>query len=196
MLIDRILYPITALGPGKRVVIWMVGCRKRCERCANPELRAFDTSKEMTLQDFSKALSVFKDKEIDGFTITGGEPFCQSKQLPQFLLEMKKYSEDILVFSGYSADELKQLEKEDSSLHECISMVSVMILGEYIDELNDNRTSLVASTNQEIVYENTALRPVYEEYMKKGRMIENVLYGSQMISVGIHNKSLERMDRR
>ena len=32
--------------------------------------------------------------------------------------------------------------------------------------------------------------------MKKGRMIENVLYGSQMISVGIHNKSLERMDRR
>ena len=71
MLIDRILYPIRALGPGKRVVIWTVGCRKRCDRCANPELRAFNSSKEMDLHDFSKALSVFKDKEINGFTITG-----------------------------------------------------------------------------------------------------------------------------
>lgn len=194
MLIDRILYPITALGPGKRVVIWMVGCRKMCERCANPELRAFDTSKEMTLQAFSSALSVFRDKEIDGFTITGGEPFCQSNQLPQYILEMKKYADDILVFSGYSLYELKKMKTDDPSIQECISMISVMILGEYKDELNDNRTSLVASTNQEIVYENTDLRPVYEEYMKKGRIIENVFYGSRMISVGIHNKSLERMD--
>ena len=47
MLIDRALYPITALGPGKRLAIWTVGCRRGCFRCANRELWDEDPSKEI-----------------------------------------------------------------------------------------------------------------------------------------------------
>lgn len=194
MLIDRILYPITSLGPGKRLVIWTVGCHKKCDRCANPELREFDKSKEMGLKEFSMTLEMLNNKQIDGFTLTGGEPFCHSKQLPKFISEMKKYSNDILVFSGYSTDELNQMETEDPTIRLIRSMVSVMVLGEYKDNLNDNKTSLVASSNQEIVYEDKSVRSKYEEYMKMGRMIQNVFYGDQMISVGIHNKAKERMN--
>ena len=38
MYLDRILYPVTSLGPGKRLCIWVSGCNARCEGCANPEL--------------------------------------------------------------------------------------------------------------------------------------------------------------
>ena len=38
MYLDRILYPVTALGPGKRIAIWVSGCERHCNHCANPEL--------------------------------------------------------------------------------------------------------------------------------------------------------------
>ncbi len=38
MLVDRLYFPVTTLGPGERVVVWTCGCTKRCPGCANPEL--------------------------------------------------------------------------------------------------------------------------------------------------------------
>lgn len=38
MYIDRLLYPITALGPGERIALWVSGCDRKCNKCANPEL--------------------------------------------------------------------------------------------------------------------------------------------------------------
>ncbi len=187
MLIDRILYPIGSLGPGRRVVIWTVGCNKRCPGCANPELRAFDPSKEMSVEAFSKTLKMLALRKIDGFSVTGGEPFCQTSELRIFLAEMKKYSDDILIFSGYTDKELRQMAETDPSVTAVRSMAAALILGEYRDELNDNKTALLASANQEILYEKEGFRAVYEDYMKQGRLLENVFYGENMISVGIHN---------
>lgn len=187
MLIDRIIYPVHSLGPGKRTVIWTVGCYKTCKKCANPELRPFDKTKEMTLMAFAKSLSVLKDREIDGFTVTGGEPFCQADGLADYLREMKRYSDDILIFSGYTSTELDDMATDDQNIDVCRSMASVLILGEYIDELNDNKTALISSTNQELIIVNDKYKTKYENYMKKGRTIENILYGTNMISIGIHN---------
>ncbi|MBO4901948.1 MAG: radical SAM protein [Lachnospiraceae bacterium] len=189
MLIDRILYPIRALGPGKRIVIWTVGCSKNCVGCANPELREFDLSKEMNLRTFSNVLKAFEGREIDGFTLTGGEPFDQAEALTRFLPEMKKYSDDILIFSGYTNTELEHMEKTEPAIAICRSFASVLITGPYQDEANDNKTALVASSNQEIVFENESFLSLYEAYMQQGRIIENVFYGNSLISVGIHNRS-------
>ena len=45
MQVDRLLFPVTALGPGNRLAMWMIGCHKRCKKCANPELQNFDKTK-------------------------------------------------------------------------------------------------------------------------------------------------------
>ncbi|MEM7016481.1 MAG: 4Fe-4S cluster-binding domain-containing protein, partial [Pseudomonadota bacterium] len=34
----RLAYPVTALGPGRRVVLWVAGCSLRCKDCITPEL--------------------------------------------------------------------------------------------------------------------------------------------------------------
>ena len=39
------------LGPGKRFVIWMQGCKKNCVGCINPEGRNLDGGYKITVED-------------------------------------------------------------------------------------------------------------------------------------------------
>ena len=45
-------------------------------------------------------------ERIDGITISGGEPFAQPFELKKFLQKISSKVEDILVFSGYTYEEL------------------------------------------------------------------------------------------
>lgn len=185
MQIDRMLFPVYALGPGKRMVLWTVGCRKRCRNCANPELREFDNSKDISICQMDCMIHAVDIREIEGFTISGGEPLCQPEELNACLDMMRRITDDILIFTGYNMQELHEMR--DKRIDEIINKAGVIIAGEYIDELNDNQTSLLASLNQQMLCRNEKLLNKYKEYMKRGRMIQNVFYGNAMISVGIHN---------
>ena len=59
--------------------------------------------------------------------------------------------------------------------------------GEYIDEKNDNKTALIASTNQKIYFLKENLKEKYKKYMDKGRQIQNVFLKDELMSIGIHN---------
>ena len=183
MQIDRILYPITSLGPGKRLCIWTVGCKKRCPMCANPELHNFDEGKDIALEEIQKIITTSDFSDIDGFTVSGGEPFCQPKELLKILT---KKSEDILVFSGYTFEEL--IGMKDFYVRSCLDYIGVLVAGEYIDELNDNATALVASVNQKLHIFHQSLQGKYEIYLREGRQIQNIFYNNEMMSVGIHNR--------
>lgn len=186
MQIDRILYPITSLGPGKRIGIWTLGCLKKCPKCANPELRSFDKSKDLPIKSLDAIISFIDFSIIDGITISGGEPFCQSEDLLELLVLLYRKKKDILVFTGYTFDELNF--SDNPYIRECFRYIGVLVTGEYIDELNDNHTPLLASTNQEIIFLKQNLRPLYGEYQKKGRQIQNIFHNNEMMSVGIHNR--------
>ena len=184
MLVDRILFPVHTLGPGNRVVIWTMGCHKNCLMCANPELRTFDQSKDLSLNTFSQLIESIGKEKIEGFTLSGGEPLCQSQELQRWIEYMKNISEDILLFTGYSMDELAKM---DYSVQICLQEVAVYISGEYIHALNDNKTPLIASSNQDFVLVNDGFRDMYSNYLTLGRKIENIFYGNDVLSVGIHN---------
>jgi len=75
MYVARILYPVTVLGPGKRLGIWFAGCKHKCSGCSNPELWNMDKKYYVTVQQVTQLIRKIADKRrIDGFTITGGEP--------------------------------------------------------------------------------------------------------------------------
>lgn len=190
MQIDRILYPIKTLGPGNRMIIWTIGCCKSCEKCANPELRPFNPKKNITLEEFKKIISSYELSSIDGFTISGGEPLCQAEELSHWIDYFKTITDDILIFTGYTMEEIAELPKSAS---DCLKKVAVTVSGEYVDDLNDNYTPLIASTNQMMIWGNEKLKPKYNEYMKQGRKIQNVYYNNSLISVGIHNRRVEHL---
>ncbi len=129
-------------------------------------------------------------EKFDGITITGGEPFCQAKELLDLITFILEITDDILVFTGYSKDEIYELNNDD--VIKCIEKAAVVIYGEYVDEYNDNYTPLVASSNQVMEIYNPKLKNKYMDYIKNGRTIENFYYNNNLISVGIHNTRRRR----
>ena len=184
MQIDRLLYPVHSLVPGDRLAIWIRGCKKRCFNCANPELQLFNPNSEVSMTVIKEMISKI-DKKIDGITITGGEPFCQAKDLFEIITFMLEITDDILIFTGYSKKEIYDLNNDYAI--KCIEKATVVIYGEYVDELNDNHTPLIASSNQVIEFHNPKINNKYINYMNNGRIIENFYYNDNLISVGIHN---------
>ena len=184
MQIDRLLYPVHSLGPGDRLAIWIRGCKKICFNRANPELQLVNPNSDVYMTVIKEMISKI-DKKIDGITITGGEPFCQAKDLFEIITFMLEITDDILIFTGYSKKEIYDLNNDYAI--KCIEKATVVIYGEYVDELNDNHTPLIASSNQVIEFYNPKINNKYINYMNNGRIIENFYYNDNLISVGIHN---------
>lgn len=144
-------YPITTLGPGKRVGVWFQGCDKNCKGCETPEFRRIVPLSDCETE-LESVLKTVCSNEVDGITISGGEPFLQSEAL-LFLVEgfmkiqlSKGITPDVLVYTGYTYDELIKTAVNRYILQN----VSVLIDGPYIEEL-DSGNSLKGSENQRVI---------------------------------------------
>lgn len=179
MYIARLLYPVEVLGPGKRIGIWVCGCPHHCDGCANPELWEFSEEKKITVEHLSELIEqIAESNRVDGFTITGGEPFYQVKELETLLKNLRKWSQDILVFSGYYKEQIEQFSTLDN--------VAVLVDSPYIKERNYGLT-LRGSDNQRIHILNKHYQEKYLDYLLNERSkIQNFLDGKSVISVGIH----------
>ena len=174
MYIDTILFPIVTLGPGNRIVIWTKGCTKHCHNCANPELWEFDKNVSHSVNEISRIIKrICKNNSVDGLTITGGDPLEQKDEILQLIGEIKPIINDVLVYTGYSLQELDNLmtAEERKKLRE---YVSVLIDGVYIDALNDDKLTLRGSSNQNIYFFDNTKKTVYDQYILDGRKIQNV----------------------
>lgn len=188
MQIDRIIYPITTLGPGQRIAIWTVGCSKHCANCANKELWDRNNGKSISPEVLVGIINeVIDTHKVDGVTFTGGDPLEQFDELLEFVRLLSPLSSDILIYTGYTLSEAKQCISPEK-WNEFIDMIAVMIDGPYIDKLNDNRCVLRGSSNQNIIYFNEKVKERYIPYLEEGRKIQNVYYENKLISVGIHNR--------
>ena len=188
MQIDRLLFPITTLGPGNRLVIWTIGCSKYCFNCANPELLNKNPQKDINVSELVKMIKQsVGDQKIEGITITGGDPLEQIEELNNLLELLSDISNDILVYTGYTLEEAKNvITKSDWEIFE--KYTSVLIDGSYVNDLNDNKRALIGSTNQNIIFFDDAKKDYYEVYLHEGRKVQNVYYNNDLISVGIHNR--------
>lgn len=186
MNIARILFPVKVLGPGNRVGIWTCGCTHHCEGCSNPELWEFQDKYEISIEDLCNLLEKqLCDKTVDGFVITGGDPFLQAPELSILLKHLKDYSDDLLVYTGYTLEELRV--SDDQSVIDCMKEISVLIDGRYIQAQNDG-SLLRGSNNQRIIYLDESKRTKYQEYFSKieNNHIQNFITKDGIISVGIH----------
>ena len=103
MFIDRILAPIETLGPGKRLVIWTKGCSKCCNNCANPELWNTEGANDYSVDRiFEIVQGIFQEYEIEGITISGGDPLEQKKEFLSLIQKLGNICQDILVYTGYT----------------------------------------------------------------------------------------------
>jgi anaerobic ribonucleoside-triphosphate reductase activating protein len=145
MQIGKILYPVTTLGIGERLGIWTQGCNRFCRGCSNPELQTFDETKDVSPQAIFDATIGW---EFNGVTISGGEPFLQAKDLKALVqLYSEAGVEDILVYTGFTLEELAAKKNED--IDYVLANISVLIDGPFVEALVDE-VPLRGSSNQRV----------------------------------------------
>lgn len=149
----------SCLGPGLRYVLWVQGCKKRCENCIFPEGQPLNENGSYIDENdiFEEIISV---SDIRGVTISGGEPFLQISPLLTLIKKIKKHTNlDIMIYSGYKIDEIKNMGKE---AREILKNIDLLIDGEYIENKNFNN-AYRGSENQKI----HALSKKYRPFLKR-----------------------------
>lgn len=159
------------LGPGNRYVIWTQGCLQNCKGCLTPESKPLDSGFSLDCENL--AADIILSKQIDGITISGGEPFLQIEALTEILSIVKKFRPEltVIIYSGYTFSQIKSIPKATNLL----ALTDVIIDGPYIENLNDNK-GIRGSSNQKINPVSSRLND-FIDTMDKGKRHQSKVMG-------------------
>lgn len=140
--LSRVHFPVTTLGPGRRLGIWFQGCSIRCPGCISADTWGPGHLRLSTAELLEQITPWLH--EAEGITISGGEPFDQFDALLRLLQGLRRLSKaDILVYSGYP------LEKLDEQLRQANGLIDALISDPY-DEALSQSMALRGSDNQRL----------------------------------------------
>lgn len=114
-------------GPGRRCVIWLAGCHRRCPACFQPQFFSFSAGRRYQIDELAEYILGISG--IDGVTFSGGEPFEQSAALANVCRILRARSAlSLLSYSGYRLEWLR-----DKSQQHCdfLETLDIIIDGEY-----------------------------------------------------------------
>jgi len=146
-------------GHGKRVVIWFSGCSLRCKGCINSHLWNKNAGREYTAEILLE--EIYSLGDFDGVTYIGGEPLEQGKDLVSLSKKLINANKDIVLFTGYEVEELKEDKLE------IFNLSSVVICGRYIESERDTSLLLRGSKNQRIVVKDKNLLRFYNQEQRQ-----------------------------
>lgn len=146
---SHLAYPVTALGPGRRLALWVAGCPLRCPDCITPELQPTSAGESIPIARLSARI-LGLSMHLQGITLTGGEPFAQADALAELWARLAQARPEwnLLVFSGYRLDELRSPGGSSAALLAC---TDILIDGPY-RRTRQIAHPLRASSNQHIHY--------------------------------------------
>lgn len=102
--INKVHYPVTALGFGSRIGIWVQGCSLHCSGCLSRDTWDADGGQGWDIAALLEAVAALLPLGCDGITISGGEPFEQPEALKVLLPALRELigpDRDLLCYSGY-----------------------------------------------------------------------------------------------
>ena len=146
-----------ANGPGVRVSLFVSGCRHHCKDCFNPETWDFACGEPFDEAVMDKLLALLTPGYIRGITYLGGEPFEPENQktLVGLLRKVREsYPEkNIWCYTGYLYDEqlLNNSRARCEYTDEMLSMIDVLVDGEFVEALKDIRLVFRGSSNQRVI---------------------------------------------
>ncbi|MCG8479308.1 MAG: radical SAM protein [Spirochaetales bacterium] len=94
----------TVNGPGVRSVLWVQGCPLDCPGCFNQDARKFEVR---TLVTSEEILEWIPTDEVEGLTISGGEPFWQAAALVPLARAVRERGLSVMIYSGFTREKLE-----------------------------------------------------------------------------------------
>jgi len=196
--LNKAHYPITALGPGRRIGIWTQGCSIHCPGCVSLDTWKPDRSKAITVDELLAWCRRVSANAPEGVTISGGEPFDQPRSLAALLDGLIRWRRglaqafDILCYSGYR---LEKLQKDHPKL---LARIDALICDPYVESLPTER-AWRGSDNQRLVPLTSLGRERYGAYVEtrgdEPKRFQVVADGQRIWFVGIpHRGDLDRIE--
>lgn len=167
-----------ANGEGVRVSLFVSGCTHHCRNCFNPETWNFDYGKPFTAETEEQLLQMLAPDYINGLSLLGGEPFEPQNQavLLPFLRRVRaRFPEkNIWCYTGYLFDKelLHDSRARCEYTGEMLSLIDVLVDGEFVQELYNIGLQFRGSSNQRIINVSRSLQSgeVIEYVPKSGKM--------------------------
>lgn len=115
----------SANGPGDRFVIWVQGCTLACPGCFNPETHRSGEPSQNVDELAEQVLAV---PNLEGVTLTGGEPLQQPEAVAALLRRIRQRSNlGVVLISGFTEVEIRADERLMSACRD----VDVVVAGRY-----------------------------------------------------------------
>ena len=137
-------------GTGMRITIWVAGCNHHCPGCQNEHTWVWEQGH--LIDDVrEKIFELCENSNIDGITISGGDPLAQSEraltELTCFLeVFNKKFpKKNVWLYTGYEYEQLDKLQLK--VLEHC----NVLVDGPYMYKNRDVTLPFRGSSNQRII---------------------------------------------
>lgn len=133
--LNKAHYPVTTLGPGRRIGLWLQGCSIHCKGCVSTDTWPHDKQRALPVADLLAWCKSQASAGLDGITLSGGEPFDQPLALAALLKGLLAWRQasgidfDILCYSGYP---LRILQARHAAL---LAMIDALIPEPYVDSL-------------------------------------------------------------
>lgn len=146
-----------ANGEGVRVTLFVSGCTHHCKNCFQPETWDFAYGKPFDEAAFSEVLAALSPHYINGLTLLGGEPFEPQNQraLLPLVREVKARfpQKSIWCYTGYTleSDLLSDSRARCECTDEMLSLLDVLVDGEFVEEQKNISLPFRGSQNQRII---------------------------------------------
>ncbi len=153
-----------ANGEGVRVSLFVSGCTHHCKNCFNKETWDFAFGEPFTEETEGLLLKELAPDYIDGLSLLGGEPFEPANQaaLLPFLRRVKERfpQKNIWCYSGYLFDKelLSDSRARCEHTDEMLSLLDVLVDGEFVQDLYSITLQFRGSSNQRIIDVQKSLR--------------------------------------
>lgn len=127
--VARTLDRCTVLGPGVRAVVWVQGCPLRCRGCVAAETLPFEGGTPLPVPELAEHLADLTD--VEGVTLSGGEPFAQAEALSALLDAVRERRPDFsaMAYSGFRHETLSRGTPGQRAL---LARLDLLVDGPYV----------------------------------------------------------------
>jgi anaerobic ribonucleoside-triphosphate reductase activating protein len=187
--LNKAHWPVTVLGPGRRIGLWLQGCTIHCPNCVSQDTWPRDATKAIAVGDLVAWCRRTSEGALDGVTISGGEPFEQPQGLAALLTRLAAWRRearldfDLLCYSGLP---LRVLERRHAKI---LALLDAVIPEPYVDTLPQGGPWR-GSANQPLVPLSERGRARYADGVEAaadagGKRIQAAVEGGRVWMIGI-----------
>lgn len=176
----------SALGLGRRAAIWLQGCLLHCQGCISPEWIPDIPARQVSPEELAEQLLL--NPEIQGVSVSGGEPMLQAAGLARMIRYARARRElDVICFTGCSYAALKAFPT-GTGVQAFLEEIDLLIDGPFIKDLSLD-IGLRGSTNQRFIKLSDRFKDI--DFENSPRRLELIIQGDQAFLIGIPPRSLQ-----